>query len=118
MPGDFNFDVHLMPVNRDGFVIFNYVRNNLGKDINTQIVNKILTVMEDDLNGQSGGRRQRHLAGVTRTELDRQSMRQPDAASFVTSRLSQPSLRCEGGVTGQVCGILRRAELSTKIKFK
>lgn len=54
-------------------------------------------------------------AGVTKVNLDRSSIRQPDATR---SHLSQSLLSHEGGASGHVCGLLCHAEFSTKIKFK
>lgn len=57
--------------------------------------------------------------GVTNAVCDRSSIRQqperePDAASFARSCLSQYPLNREGGTSDQVCGLLRRAVLSIK----
>lgn len=56
-------------------------------------------------------------AGVTKADLERPSIRQPDTDRFARSRPYQSLLSCEVGTSGQMFGLHRHAELSSKIKL-
>lgn len=51
-------------------------------------------------------------AGVTKADLERPNIRQPDATRFTRSRLYQFPLSDEKGASGVECWLLRRAEFS------
>lgn len=69
-----------------------------------------------DFNSQTRGREQ-HLS-VWRNQGELWQTQQLDATKFVRFRLSQSLLNREEGVSVfLMCGLLRCAELSTKIKF-
>lgn len=57
-------------------------------------------------------------AGVAKTDLDRSNIGQPDANRFDGSRLYRFRLSREGNASGQMCGLLRCAELSIKIQIR